>query len=99
MLLTPRREDSSRRLICHCRFAIVEVFHRGLRTSDLGLCALLPPLWRSTNTLTKARSGAQSQREVKNEDRTGYVHENKGAYDKMSIEKHAIYQENAPIEA
>ena len=71
MLLTPRMGDSRLRLICDCRFTIV----------DLGTAI---PLWRLPNTLTKARSGALIYRDVKNEDRTGYVHENKGDDDKMS---------------
>ena len=33
----------------------------------------------------------QQRRDVKNEDRTGYVHENKGDNDKMSSEKHGFY--------
>ena len=40
-----------------------------------------------------------TRRDVKNEGRTGYVYENKGNGDKMSDEKHAIYQENAANEA
>ena len=32
-----------------------------------------------------------SLRDVKNEDRPGYVHENKGDGDKMSSEKHGFY--------
>jgi hypothetical protein len=49
--------------------------------------------------LFRVRTGGLSLRDVKNEDRPGYVHENKGDDDKMSSEKHGIYQENAPIEA
>ena len=49
--------------------------------------------------LFRVRTGGLSLRDVKNEDRSGHVHENKGDDDKMSGEKHAIYQENAPIEA
>ena len=49
--------------------------------------------------LFRVRAGGLSLRDVKNEDRSGYVHENKGDDDKLSIDKHAIYQENAPIEA
>jgi hypothetical protein len=49
--------------------------------------------------LFRVRAGGLSLRDVKNEDRPGYVHENKGDDDKMSSEKHTIYQENAPIEA
>jgi hypothetical protein len=59
----------------------------------------LRQLWRLTNMLFRVRTGGLSLRDVKNEDRPGYVHENTGDDDKLSIEKHAIYQENAPIEA
>jgi hypothetical protein len=59
----------------------------------------LRQLWRLTNMIFRVRAGGLSLRDVKNEDRSGHVHENKGDDDKMSSEKHAIYQENAPIEA
>ena len=59
----------------------------------------LRQLWRLTNMLFRVRAGGLSLRDVKNEDRSGHVHENKGDDDKMSGERHAIYQENAPIEA
>ena len=36
-------------------------------------------------------------RDVKNEGRTGYMHENTGDDDKMSSEKHGFYTKNAPI--
>jgi hypothetical protein len=36
-------------------------------------------------------------RDVKNEDRSDYVYENKGEVDIMSSEKHGILQENATI--
>ena len=53
----------------------------------------------SSLMLFRVRTGRLSLRDVKNEDRTGYVHENKCDIDKMSSEKHVIYQENAPIDA
>ena len=59
----------------------------------------LRQLWRLTNMLFRVRTGGLNHRDVKNEDRSGHVHENKGDDDKMSSEKHAIYQEKAPIEA
>ena len=46
--------------------------------------AKCPPLWWLTNTLVKVRSGAVTLRDVKNQDRSGYVHENTGDDDKMS---------------
>jgi hypothetical protein len=42
----------------------------------------LRQLWRLTNTLIKIRSGALRQRDVKNEDCSGDMYENKGAEDK-----------------
>ena len=59
----------------------------------------LRQLWRLTNMLFRVRNGALSLRDVKNEDRSDYVYENKGDGDKMSSEKHGILQENATIEA
>jgi hypothetical protein len=59
----------------------------------------LRQLWRLTNTLIKVRKGALTKKDVKNEDRSDYVYENKGEYDKMSSEKQAILQEDTTIEA
>ena len=42
---------------------------------------------------------ALTLRDVKNEDRSGYVYESKGNDDKMSGELHGIYKRNARIEA
>ncbi len=41
-------------------------------------------LWRLMNMLFRVRSGQMASRDVKNGDRPGYVHENKGDDDKMS---------------
>ena len=38
----------------------------------------LRQLWRLTNTLIKVRNRALTHKDVKNEDRPDYVHENKG---------------------
>ncbi|MGD1103812.1 MAG: hypothetical protein ABSA59_17320, partial [Terriglobia bacterium] len=57
----------------------------------------LRQLWRLTNMLFRVRNGALTLRDVKNEDRPGYVYENKGDDDKMSSEKHDFLQENASI--
>jgi hypothetical protein len=38
----------------------------------------LRQLWRLTNVLIKVRHGALTQKDVKNEGRSGYVLENKG---------------------
>jgi hypothetical protein len=48
-------------------------------------------VWRLTDMLSKLRNGAPTPRDVKNEDRSGYVYENKGEHDKMSSEKPAVY--------
>ncbi len=45
------------------------------------------PRWRLTNKLTEVRNGALTLRDVKNEDRSGYVYENTVNDDKMSGEK------------
>jgi hypothetical protein len=58
----------------------------------------LSQLWRLTNMLFKVGSGALTPRDVKNEDRPGYMHENTRDGDKMSSERRGILQENAPIE-
>jgi len=49
--------------------------------------AHLRRLWRLTNTLIKVRQGGLTPRDVKNEDRSGNVYENKGSDDKMPDEK------------
>jgi hypothetical protein len=54
-------------------------------------------LRRLTNMLFRVRNGALTLRDVKNEDRTDYVHENTGNGDKMSRENHAFLHENASI--
>jgi hypothetical protein len=54
-------------------------------------------VWRLTNTPIKVRKGALTLRDVKNEGRSGYVHENTGNDDKMSSAKHGFLHENAPI--
>jgi hypothetical protein len=41
--------------------------------------------------LNKVRNGALTLRDVKNEDRPGYMYENKGGGDKMSRQKPAFY--------
>jgi hypothetical protein len=41
--------------------------------------------------LFKVRNGALTHRDVKNEDRSGYVYENTGNDDKMSGEKTGFY--------
>ena len=44
-----------------------------------------------TKTYKTTERGLEIIRDVKNEDRSGYVYENKEDGDKMSVEKHAIY--------
>jgi hypothetical protein len=61
--------------------------HKGTKREDSGL----RQFWRLTNMLVKVRNGALTLRDVKNEDRSGYVHENTGNDDKMSSEKHGFY--------
>ena len=46
--------------------------------------------------LSTAPSGALTHRDVKNEDRTGYVYENKDDDDKMSGEKQVFYMKMHP---
>jgi hypothetical protein len=57
----------------------------------------LRQLWRLTNVLIKVRSGALTQRDVKNEGRSGYVYENKGECDKMDDNGADFLAENAQI--
>jgi hypothetical protein len=52
-------------------------------------------LWRLTNTLFRVGNGALTLRDVKNEGRPGYVHENTGEDDKMSCEMTCYLQEIA----
>src|SRR5271157_4019927 len=80
MLLMQRMGDSSLRLIVDCRFSIFDCRF-----------AKCPPLWRLTNVLFKVRNRVLTQRDVKNEDRTGYVYENTGGDDKMAGEKTGFY--------
>jgi len=58
----------------------------------------LRQLWRLTNMLFRIEKGMEKQRDVKNEDRTDYVHENTGGGDKMSSENAGVLHENAPNE-
>jgi hypothetical protein len=48
-------------------------------------------LWRLTKVLFRARTDGLTLRDVKNEDRSGYMYDNKDEHDKMSIEQHAFY--------
>jgi hypothetical protein len=57
----------------------------------------LRKLWRLTNMLVKVRNGALAHKDVKNEGRSDYVHENTGNMDKMSCDETGFLQENAPI--
>jgi hypothetical protein len=56
------------------------------------------PLWRLSNTLINVRNGALSRKDVKNEDRSDYVHENKGKATKCTPLKSGFLHKNAPIE-
>jgi hypothetical protein len=56
----------------------------------------LRPLWRLCQSLDKQKvtnGTPPPQRDVKNEDRSGYVYENKWSHDKLSDEIPAIYIE------
>ena len=55
----------------------------------------LRQLWRLTNVLFKVRNGALSHKNVKNEDRSWDVHENKGEGDKMDDNPSGFLAENA----
>ena len=57
----------------------------------------LRKLWRLTNMLVKVRNGALAHKDVKNEGRSDYVHENTGNMDKMSCDETGFLHENAPI--
>jgi hypothetical protein len=57
----------------------------------------LRQLWRLTNTLIKIRNGALTHKDVKNEDRPDYVHENKGEGDKMDDNRDGLLSENARV--
>jgi len=61
------------------------------RMEDSGL----RQLWRLTNMLFRVRTGALGLRDVKNDDRADYVHENKCDDDKMSSNETGVLQENA----
>jgi hypothetical protein len=58
----------------------------------------LRKLWRLTNMLFRVRNGGLTLRDVKNEDRPGYVYENTGDGDKLSCDNTGFLQKNAPIE-
>ena len=81
--LMQRMEDSSLRLIVNPRLLIVD-----LRNA---------PFWLLTNVLFRVRCGELTLRDVKNEDRPGYVHENTGHDDKMSSEKPGFYTKMHPF--
>jgi hypothetical protein len=54
-------------------------------------------LWRLTNTLMKVRQEGQTPNDVKNEGRSGDVHENKGSSDTMTETKIDFVSENARV--
>jgi hypothetical protein len=56
---------------------------------------LTPHHW----ALSTALNGALSLRDVKNEDRSGYVYENTGDDDKMSCEKPGFYTKMRELHA
>jgi hypothetical protein len=57
----------------------------------------LRQLWRLTNVLFKVRNGALSHKEIKSEDRTDYVYENKGEVDKKDENPSGLLAENEQI--
>jgi hypothetical protein len=57
----------------------------------------LRQLWRLTSMLFRVRNGALTLRDVKNEDRPGYVYENTGDDDKMSGEKTGFCRKMPPF--
>jgi hypothetical protein len=57
----------------------------------------LRPLWQLTHTLIKVRNGALTHKDVKNEDRPDYVHENKGEGDKMDDNRVGYLSDNAGV--
>jgi hypothetical protein len=61
----------------------------------LGKC--LPKCWRLNNGFFKVQNGALTPRDVKNEDRPGYVYENTRNDDKMSGEKTGFYTNVHPF--
>ena len=48
-------------------------------------------LWRPTNSLIKVRKVELTKKDVKNEDRSDYVYENKGKHDKMTDDLPAFF--------
>jgi hypothetical protein len=67
----------------------------GVRSQEVGARRRedfsLRQLRRLNNSLVKIRNGTLTRRDVKNEDRSGYVHENTYYIDNMSSEKHGFY--------
>ncbi len=57
----------------------------------------LRQLWRLTHTLIKVRNRALTHKDVKNEDRPDYVHENKGEGDKMDDNLVGYLSDNAGV--
>ena len=74
------------------RFAKCPTSDFGLRTSD-SVC--YPPLWQLANWV---RNGALTHKDVKNEDCSGDVYENKGKETKCRPLKSGFLHENAQIE-
>jgi hypothetical protein len=71
----------------------MSLIHKQEMMEDSSLRQLL----RLTNMLFRVRSGALTQKDVKNEGRSDYVYENKGERDKLSSEKQGFLQENVTI--
>jgi hypothetical protein len=60
--------------------------------------SILRQLWRLTNVPFRLWNGALTLRDVKNGDRSGYVHENKWGATKCIPILVGFLHENAPIE-
>ncbi|MGD1105350.1 MAG: hypothetical protein ABSA59_25165 [Terriglobia bacterium] len=84
MLLMQRMEDSSLRQLWRLTMVRIKV-----RTPQSSIA--------NRQSTIDNHQGAVTLRDVKNEDRPGYVYENTGDGDKMSSEKHGFLHENAPI--
>jgi hypothetical protein len=88
--------DHSPLTTMHCPLPF-EDFRRRLIYDGRGSIGEVPPWWRLPHVLFKVRNGALTPRDVRNEGRSGYVHENTGEGTKCTPKKRPFYTKMHPL--
>jgi len=93
-----RIRQQSRKVITKEATEVTEDKPRRSRASTNKRTLIVPAvLFSVVSVRSVVSSRVLTQKDVKNEDRSDYVYENKGEDDIMSGEKHGFLQENATI--